>query len=77
MKRINILTPKSLDAVGRIIAITRRAKVSVVNMQIAADTTIYRIHMDVNGDPDEVNWLVAKLDKLPEVLTIEEIHINR
>jgi acetolactate synthase II small subunit len=77
MMRINITAPRSLDALGRIIAITRRAKVSVVNMQIAADTTIYRIHMDVDGDPDEVSWLVAKLDKLPEVLTIEEIYINR
>jgi hypothetical protein len=45
MRRISIVTPKSLDALGRIIAVTRRAKVQLV-------------------------------DKLPEVLKIDEGNID-
>ncbi|RFA99241.1 ACT domain-containing protein [Pyrobaculum aerophilum] len=71
--RISITIPKSLDPLGRVIAITRRAKVNVTSMHVVADTHVYKIDMEVVGPSDEVNWLVAKLDKLPEVLHIEMI----
>lgn len=73
---ISITTPKSLDSLGRVIAITRRAKVTVAKISVVADTTVYNVVMEVEGDPDEVGWLVAKLDKLPEVLSIGQININ-
>lgn len=76
MRGINIVTPRSLDSLGRVIAITRRAKVQVMNMQVVQEDSVYKIRMEVEGPQDEVQWLVAKLDKLPEVLKIEEIHIN-
>ncbi|MEM0277141.1 ACT domain-containing protein [Pyrobaculum sp.] len=74
--RINITTPKSLDSLGRIIAITRRAKVTVAKISVVADATVYNVVMEVEGETDEVGWLVAKLDKLPEVISIEQININ-
>lgn len=75
MSNINIIVPKSLDALGRVIAITRRAKVQLIHMSVTLEDSMYKIYMRVEGPPDEVRWLVAKLDKLPEVLKIEE-YIN-
>jgi len=76
MRRISIVTPKSLDALGRIIAVTRRAKVQIIDMIVTSEDSLYRIHMKVEGPYDEVQWLVAKLDKLPEVLKIDEGNID-
>jgi hypothetical protein len=76
MRRISISTPRSLDALGRVIAITRRAKVQLVDMVVVSEDSMYRVHMKVEGPHDEVQWLVAKLDKLPEVLRIDEGDID-
>lgn len=53
MRRISISTPKSLDALGRVIAITRRAKVQLVDMVVASEDSMYRVHMKVEGPHDE------------------------
>ncbi|MFN7105269.1 MAG: ACT domain-containing protein [Pyrobaculum sp.] len=76
MKTFSLATSKSLDSLGRIIAIMRRAKVEIKNLSITSDTSIYKIMCSIDGNIDEINWLVSKLDKLPEVLKIEEININ-
>jgi acetolactate synthase II small subunit len=76
MRRISIVTPKSLDALGRIIAVTRRAKVQLVDMTVTSEDFLYRVHMKIEGPHDEVQWLVSKLDKLPEVLKIDEGNID-
>lgn len=74
--KINFTINKSLDSLGRVLAIIRRAKVDVKNLTITADTYLYQVTCKIDGEPDEVRWLVSKLDKLPEVLKIEEIDIN-
>lgn len=61
-----------MDYVGRVVSIVRRAKVSVRRMEVEARDSIYHITLDVEGPIDEINWLVAKLDKLPEVLEINK-----
>lgn len=73
MNEIKIIIPNSLDALGRIVTIVRRAKVKVINLEMKLDTVSYQIKMKVDGDSDEVMWLVSKIDKLPEVLKIEYI----
>ncbi|MFN3804264.1 MAG: ACT domain-containing protein [Pyrobaculum sp.] len=75
MKTFSLATNKSLDSLGRIIAIMRRAKVEIKNLSITSDTSIYKITCSVDGNTDEISWLISKLDKLPEVLKIE-ININ-
>lgn len=61
-----------MDYIGRIVSIVRRAKVSVKRMEIEARDSLYHLALDVEGPADEVQWLVAKLDKLPEVLEISQ-----
>ncbi|MGC9117863.1 MAG: ACT domain-containing protein [Thermoproteus sp.] len=73
MSAISIRIPSSMDYVGRIVSIVRRAKVFVRRMEIEARDSTYHIVMDVEGPADEINWLVAKLDKLPEVLEIGKL----
>jgi len=76
MRRISLTTQKSLDALGRVIATTRRAKVQLVDMVVTSEDSVYKIHIKVEGSHDEVQWLVSKLDKLPEVLRIDEGDID-
>ncbi|MEM0369375.1 MAG: ACT domain-containing protein [Pyrobaculum sp.] len=76
MKNIRIVTYRSVDSIGRVIAIVRRAKISLKNLYLVSEDSIYRIDLEVEGPVDEVRWLIDKLDKLPEVLKIEEININ-
>ncbi|MEM1787206.1 MAG: ACT domain-containing protein [Pyrobaculum sp.] len=76
MKNIRIVTYRSVDSIGRVIAIVRRAKISLKNLYLVSEDSIYRIDVEVEGPVDEVRWLIDKLDKLPEVLKIEEININ-
>ncbi|AFA38438.1 ACT domain-containing protein [Pyrobaculum sp.] len=77
MWRISAILPKSLDGLGRLVAITRRAKVEVLKMTVTTnDMRTYNVVLEIRGEPDEVNWLVAKLDKLPEILSIEQINIG-
>lgn len=72
MSAISLKIPQSMDYVGRVVSIVRRAKVSVRRMEVEARDSIYYITLDVEGPSDEINWLVAKLDKLPEVLEISK-----
>ncbi|KUO85214.1 MAG: ACT domain-containing protein [Thermoproteus sp.] len=67
---ISVRIPPSMDYVGRVVSIVRRAKVFVRRMEIEARDSTYHIVMDVEGPADEIGWLIAKLDKLPEVLEI-------
>jgi len=60
-----------MDSVGRIISIVRRAKVDVKRLELVSVDSLYELKIYVEGAADEVQWLVAKLDKLPEVLEIE------
>ncbi|MEM1887375.1 MAG: ACT domain-containing protein [Pyrobaculum sp.] len=76
MKNIRIVTYRSVDSIGRVIAIVRRAKISLKNLYLVSEDSIYKIDVEVEGPVDEVRWLIDKLDKLPEVLKIEEININ-
>jgi len=76
MRRISLTTQKSLDALGRVIATTRRAKVQLVDMVVTSEDSVYKIHIKIEGSHDEVQWLVSKLDKLPEVLRIDEGDID-
>ncbi len=62
-----------MDYVGRVVSIVRRAKVFVRRMEVEAKGSTYHIVMDVEGPTDEISWLVAKLDKLPEVLEISRL----
>jgi acetolactate synthase II small subunit len=71
MTVINIVIPRSLDSLGRVIAVMRRAKVDVIQVQVLAEGRTYRVCIELSGMHDDVNWLVAKLDKLPEVLKID------
>ncbi len=73
MSAISIKIPSSMDYVGRVVSIVRRAKVFVRRMEIIAKDSVYYISMDVEGPADEISWLVAKLDKLPEVLEISRL----
>ncbi|MEM0479008.1 MAG: ACT domain-containing protein [Pyrobaculum sp.] len=73
---MRIVTYRSVDSIGRVIAIVRRAKISLKNLYLVSEDSIYRIDLEVEGPVDEVRWLIDKLDKLPEVLKIEEININ-
>ncbi|MCC6020987.1 MAG: ACT domain-containing protein [Thermoproteaceae archaeon] len=71
MTVISIVIPRSLDSLGRVIAVMRRAKVDVVQVRVLAEGRTYRVCIELNGTHDNVSWLVAKLDKLPEVLKID------
>jgi acetolactate synthase II small subunit len=70
MTAIRLKIPQTMDYVGRVVSIVRRAKVAVKRMEIEAKDSSYYIVLDVEGPADEVQWLTAKLDKLPEVLEI-------
>lgn len=71
MSAISIKIPLSVDYVGRVVSIVRRAKVFVRRMEIEARDSAYQVMIEVEGPADEISWLVAKLDKLPEVLEIK------
>jgi len=71
MNTIKLRIPQSMDSVGRVISIVRRAKVSVKRLELVSTDSLYEVEMYVEGAADEVQWLVAKLDKLPEVLEIK------
>jgi len=60
-----------MDSVGRIISIVRRAKIDVKRLELVSLDSLYELEIYVEGAADEVQWLVAKLDKLPEVLEIK------
>lgn len=76
MKSIRIVTHRSADSIGRVVAIIRRAKVELRSLYVVTEDSMYKISLEVVGPVDEVKWLIDKLDKLPEVLKIEEININ-
>ena len=73
---INLVTPQSLDAVGRVVAIMRRAKVRTKSLVVVGEDNVYKITAVLGGEEDEVQWLFNKLDRLPEVLHIEVIYKN-
>lgn len=70
MMAIRLRIPQSMDYVGRVVSIVRRAKVTVKRMEVEARDSSYYVVLEVEGPADEVQWLTAKLDKLPEVLEI-------
>lgn len=76
MSVINLRIPQSMDYVGRVVSIVRRAKVTVRAMDVEMKDAAYEVNIQVEGPADEIKWLVAKLDKLPEVLEIREIPIQ-
>ncbi len=45
-------------------------------MVVTSEDSVYKIHIKIEGSHDEVQWLVSKLDKLPEVLRIDEGDID-
>ena len=71
MNTIKLKIPQSMDSVGRIISIVRRAKIDVKRLELVSLDSLYELEIYVEGAADEVQWLVAKLDKLPEVLEIK------
>ncbi|MEZ0319217.1 MAG: ACT domain-containing protein [Pyrobaculum sp.] len=73
---INLVTPQSLDALGRVVAIMRRAKVRTKSLVVVGEDNVYKITAVLEGEEDEVLWLFNKLDRLPEVLHIEVIYKN-
>jgi len=71
---VEITIPVSLDALGRIINVLRRSKIKLEKLEVDMDTTIYRLKLLLRGEHNEAMWLIAKLDRLPEVINIKFSH---
>ncbi len=65
-----------LDAVMRVTMIARRAKLIPRDLNASFEPSRVRIVLKVTGDPRETRWLVAKLERLPEITSIRARRIN-
>ena len=62
-----------LDAMGRMVAIMRRSKVRFLEMYVEMGENPHMLVANVEGPENEVMWLVNKLWRNPEILSLEVI----
>ncbi len=61
------------DALARIMDVVRRAKVVVMSANVMKSSDAYDMTMSLSGNIEELRWLAAKLERLPEVMEISVV----
>ncbi len=70
MAEIVLKFVNGVDALARIMDVMRRAKVVVISANVMKDSDTYSMSINLSGNIDELRWLAAKLERLPEVMEI-------
>ncbi len=59
-----------MDGVMRVVNILRRGKVRYRRMDVEFDGSRVKIRVCMEGASDEVRWVAAKLERLPETYSV-------